>query len=301
MKGGGSEVYCLMSEDGIGTADYFKMQIATGGGTPTSRIGYLLGSFGNATSGFTIGNSRAAPLRFLTTGVEQMRITAAGNVGIGISSPASVLHVVGVENDGSSATLKIQSNTQRMLLDGNEIDAYTTGGVSNDLYLNNNSGGNVVIATGGGKVGINVNPSTYNLEVSGTAAKTGGGSWTVLSDERMKEQVKPYSDGLQQVMQINPVTYHYNARSGYDTKAEYVGVLAQQLQPVAPYMTGTTIKNGQQYLTVDNSAMTYMLVNAVKELSKQNEELRSQNSKAKSQNEALETRVQKLEELMSKN
>lgn len=139
----------------------------------------------------------------------------------------------------------------------------------------------MVLATGSGKVGINTTPTTYTLEVNGTAAKPGGGSWSALSDERMKQQVQPYTDGLQKVLQIKPVTYHYNNLSGYDTKEEHVGIIAQQLKQVAPYMTGTTKKDGQEYLTADNSAMMYMLVNAVKELAKQNEELRSEIKKLK--------------------
>lgn len=74
------------------------------------------------------------------------------------------------------------------------------------------------------------------LEVNGTAAKPGGGPWTALSDERMKQSVKPYKDGLQQVLQIKPVTYYYNNQSGYDTKVEHVGIIAQQLKEVAPYI-----------------------------------------------------------------
>jgi hypothetical protein len=56
-----------------------------------------------------------------------------------------------------------------------------------------------------------------------------------------------------------------------------VGVIAQELQDVAPYMVAVserTSENGTAYLTVDNSAMTYMLINAVKELHQDNRELR---------------------------
>ena len=57
--------------------------------------------------------------------------------------------------------------------------------------------------------------------------------------------------------------------SGYDTQKQYIGVVAQELKEVAPYMVGTFKKNETEYLNVDNGAMTYMLINAVKEQQKQ--------------------------------
>jgi hypothetical protein len=86
-----------MSEDGTDNVDNLKIQIAPGGGNPTSRIGYLFGNFGNSDYGFLIGNLRNAPLRF---GVgpgptERMRITPGGNVGIGITNPTEKLDVDG--------------------------------------------------------------------------------------------------------------------------------------------------------------------------------------------------------------
>ena len=70
-------------------------------------------------------------------------------------------------------------------------------------------------------------------------------------------------------MAISPVTYQYNRKSGFDTHPEYVGVIAQELKKVTPYMTGTFEHDGQEYLDVNNSAMTYLLINSVKEQQQQ--------------------------------
>jgi hypothetical protein len=46
-------------------------------------------------------------------------------------------------------------------------------------------------------------------------------------------------------------------------------VVAQDLQEVAPYMVGTgkiNPESNEEFLTINDSAMTYMLINAVKEL-----------------------------------
>ncbi|MBL0006820.1 MAG: tail fiber domain-containing protein [Saprospiraceae bacterium] len=119
------------------------------------------------------------------------------------------------------------------------------------------------------EVGIGtVNPG-YLLEVNGTAGKPGGGSWTNTSDARLKQNVMPYTDGLQSLLSIHPVRFQYNKRSGYDTVKEYVGVIAQDLKAIAPYMIHTSLRilpdGSTGYLDVDNSARTYMLINAVKE------------------------------------
>lgn len=84
-------------------------------------------------------------------------------VGIGTSIPDDQLHVVGVDNNGTNATLRVQSGTQEMLIDGNEIDT------SVDMYLNNNKDSGVYIARGGGQVGVGTDdvPSGYRFAVDG--------------------------------------------------------------------------------------------------------------------------------------
>ena len=49
-------------------------------------------------------------------------------------------------------------------------------------------------------------------------------------------------------------------------------------------MVGTFQKEGKEYLKVDNSAMTYMLLNSVKEQQQQIETLKVENEKLKAEN-----------------
>lgn len=116
-----------------------------------------------------------------------------------------------------------------------------------------------------GNIGIGFSSPLYKLHVNGDAAKPGGGSWITSSDKRLKQNVKPYTDGLDMVMAINPVSYQYTKESGYNSQPEYVGVIAQDLKEVAHYMVGSFKKDGEEYLSVDNSAMMYMLINGMKE------------------------------------
>ncbi len=128
-----------------------------------------------------------------------------------------------------------------------------------------------------GRVGIGTGTPAHRLELStDDAAKPGTGTWTVVSDIRMKQNIRPYTEGLSKLLQVEPVEYNYNTISGYDTKPSYVGVVAQDLQKIAPYMVGQFKKNGQEYLDINTSAMTYMMINAIKEQQKMIGELKNE-------------------------
>jgi Chaperone of endosialidase/Head domain of trimeric autotransporter adhesin len=206
-----------------------------------------------------------------------MVVRKDGNVGIGTNTPRVKLHIAnGTDADYSNDAgfVVIGSvNSSNLVFDNNEIIARSDGAGS-ILYLQS-PGGMVAI---GVVPGVNLPPS-HLLDVNGTAGKPGGGSWSTYSDVRLKQNISPYTDGLASLMKINPVSFRYNKLSGYDTKLSYVGVIAQELQKISPYMvTETTRKENPTstgYLEVDNSAMTYMLINAVKEQQKQIEELKA--------------------------
>ncbi len=142
------------------------------GSPEASATGVLFGKPSSAISGGVLydGSSNLS----LRTGGNNIRmtVTSAGDVGIGTTTPDTKLHVEGNENNGSAASLKITSGAQNMLIDGNEIDALADG-----LFLNNNSAGKVILANGGGNVGIGTSTPNRPLEVSNS-----GTSYVRVSD-----------------------------------------------------------------------------------------------------------------------
>lgn len=200
---------------------------------------------------FMLGNGSSN-----TSRSNALLVTKEGNMTIGGRLPATRLHIEGgtdASMNNSSGYMVIGAiNSTNVVFDNNEIMARNNG-VSSTLFLQN----------GGGA-----------FEIGGTAAKPGGGSWLATSDARLKNDVRPYTDGLLELLRINPVYYRYNKESGYDTQKEHIGVLAQDLQKIAPYMVNTFNRNNQEYLSVDNTAMMYMLINAVKEQQEQIEILK---------------------------
>jgi hypothetical protein len=140
--------------------------------------------------------------------------------------------------------------------------------VSNALVLGSISGVNDASATI--KVGIGTTSPAYLLHANGSAAKPGGGSWTAASDKRLKQNIKDFTGGLAILEKVRPVSFRYNGKAGLPTEKEYVGVIAQEMQKIAPYMVGEfTYQDStgaqEKYLDYDATALTYILVNAVKE------------------------------------
>jgi hypothetical protein len=70
------------------------------------------------------------------------------------------------------------------------------------------------------------------------AEKPTAGSWTGYSDIRLKQDTAAFTDGLTVLRQINPVTYRFNGLGGLSKEETHIGVIAQQVQQVAPYCIG---------------------------------------------------------------
>lgn len=265
------------------TKNLARMIILAGGnvGIGTTAPGYKLQVIGTGRfeDGVKIGGFGVVNVDAPGIVAGRFKIDSAGNVGIGTSTPSSKLTVVGgsidvtgefIVRNSLAPSTNFGQLTHTFGGGGNtHLDSYGT----SELYFNRFSLNPVHIgdlSTGtnflpNGNVGIGSQTPTAMLSVNGTADKPGGGSWAAFSDSRLKKEVTSYEDGLSTLLKISPVKYHYNELAGCDTKQEYVGVIAQQLQEIAPYMVGNFEKNGKEYLKVDNSAMTYMLINSVKE------------------------------------
>lgn len=85
-----------------------------------------------------------------------------------------------------------------------------------------------------GNVGIGTTVPDQLLSVNGNASKVGGGTWATFSDQRLKQDINPFTDGLSVLKAIRPVTFRYNGKFGYPAFKSYVGIIAQEIQSVAP-------------------------------------------------------------------
>ena len=196
------------------------------------------------------------------------------------------------------------------------LGRYENNGVASrtqlDIKLTDNSFNThtkVMSLRANGNVGVGTTAPTQLLSVNGTAGKVGGGAWATFSDRRIKKNVAAYTDGLEKLMKIQPKTFQYNGKGGYkDDGKTYYGIIAQEIQKVAPYMVNEVeTEDFKDQLSYDGTALTYMLVNAVKE---QQKELESQEEKLAAfqaqvedllkQNTALKAQADKVDALNDK-
>jgi uncharacterized small protein (DUF1192 family) len=155
------------------------------------------------------------------------------------------------------------------------------------------------------------NPS-YQLQLStDSAAKPSTSTWTIASDRRVKKDIRPYTNGLSIIKGINPVWFKYNGKAGFpDDNQNHIGVIGQEIVKVAPYTVNTfkaklnpQDKKETDPLNFNPHALTFDLINSVKELdanitilTQENKELKKENSQLKAEIGALKVRLVKLEE-----
>jgi hypothetical protein len=117
-------------------------------------------------------------MHFGTNGVERMRITSSGNVGIGTTSPSSLLHIKGVDpiltiQDTSTGTVNA-SSTLRLGESGagGVLDVYwdikqASDSLNTHLEINHSSNGNHFTILDGGNVGIGTTSPEDRLDIVG--------------------------------------------------------------------------------------------------------------------------------------
>jgi len=148
-------------------------------------------------------------------------------------------------------------------------------------YQIGSSAGNGLILSGG-YVQLLCNGAGY-LEVDGSgniiingsiAQKASGTTWNNPSDVRLKDNITAYTDGLEKILQINPKTWTYNGLAKTTKGQAGLGVIADEIQTVLPNTVSTysvklnpTDELNTDVKQFDATEITWLLVNAVKELS----------------------------------
>jgi len=223
-----------------------------------------------------------------------------GNIGAGTIAPTEQLHVngnlkIGLLNSGTTqpagygdAIIFSGAPDVSATFDGENSDPISLRrfNVASDqselrLIIGDNNQVQDAFSIGYGNFA-----EVFRFETAGAAKKPGGGTWAATSDKRTKKDITNFSDGLNVLTQINPVNFKYNGL--YNTTengVDYVGIIAQDVKKVAPYMIGSyeasktkdsAIK--EEILNYDGGTyMLYILVNSVKEQQEQIEKLKKSN------------------------
>jgi hypothetical protein len=131
------------------------------------------------------------------------------------------------------------------------------------------SGGNLaasseLVFTSGGSLGVGTSTPSQKLEVTGNVLAT---AFFHSSDERLKDNIQDI-DGLALIEQLRGVSFDWKKDGVAD-----MGVIAQEVEKVAPYLVSTNPDTGMKAVHYD--AMIAPLIEASKELHAENEMLKT--------------------------
>lgn len=254
------------------------------GGTGTTSTLTLRSTSGVGTTGadivFQVGNNGAT---------EAARILNSGFFGIGVS-PTSLLHVQ--KNQNAATQIVAQNTTVGTAAQANVSAAadtisaqfgasssgFTAYGTlvantgflycTNWIIMSDSGGGYFSVATGGNAERMRI-ASTGALRLNtygvGTLTSDASGNITAVSDERVKDILGTFDTGLDAIMHLRPIRYHYKEASGLDTISTYAGFSAQNVMTVIPEAVGRSTAPGSmtgECLSLSVNPIIAALVNA---------------------------------------
>jgi len=150
---------------------------------------------------------------------------------------------------------------------------------TNRNILNCTSGGDIadydaryVDSAGDTMTGNLIIAGNSNIEIQGT------GTIIMSSDERLKSEIVTLKDSTSKINQLRPVHFKWK-----ENNKEAAGLIAQELEKIFPHLVQKSNLNNT--LTVDYIQLTPYLINAIQELSNENQKIKNELCKSKHQSE----------------
>jgi len=191
-----------------------------------------------------------------------LTLTPGGNVGIGTSSPASSLHIVGA----NYSQLQLQNTAS-----------------AHQWQIFAESGDNVLKF-------YDANDADY-FYINST------GAFFSTSDRRLKKDIAPLSSVLERALKLEPVSYRLKA--GSESSPKSIGFIAQDVEPLFPEVVSESDgRKGLAYgqmVTVAIGAVQELN----QKVDAENARLRDELKQQAAENADLHARLEKLEQLVS--
>ena len=219
---------------------------------------------GNSSNGGTaITTDTSGTLNIVTgsgSGANAITIDASQNVGIGTSSPNEKLTVAGnVRANGANGFSSIG-------------DGVFLSNRADGLYVIQQSNSPVIFYTNNTER-MRIDSSGGLILAGSTAQKATGTTWSNPSDQRLKNNIRDYTKGTAELMQVRVKEWEYNGKGGTIDGTKGIGVIADEIMTVLP----NTVENYNAKLNSDDeetteikkfdaTEITWLLVKTVQEL-----------------------------------
>ena len=208
---------------------------------------------------------------FVTGGIEHLRITSTGNIGISNVSPSERLHVRGkiasevqfLNNGGVNVNMPCYS-----FLTNSNTGMYNA--ATNSIGFVTNANERVRINPAG-YVGIGTTAPLYPLHVaaqSNNISIQADFDIVAYSDARLKTDLTPITSALEKIDKITGYTFH---RIGTSNAQKVAGVISQEVREVLPEVV---YENPDGIMSVAYGNMSALLIEAIKELKKEVAEIK---------------------------
>ena len=244
----------------------------SGSGVPIGRLDVIGAGTTSSTNNLVLRNSNLDTI---------MRVRNDGRIGIGYNGTTygRTMNLGGTginfytANEGAFGGAVFPTDTSLILWSNSN---------TNNYLIMQPSWGNVGIGTYtpnsklhvNGRVGIGGNTIAVNgqLELSADEGrKPSTSTWTIASDARLKKIDGSYTKGLADILQLNPITYHYKSvgKRQFDEKVlntQSIGFTAQDVQKIFPEAVGT---DDDGYLSLNIHPILIATINAFKDQQKQ--------------------------------
>ena len=279
-------------------------------------------------------NSRNNQLKFYTIldpdaddGILRMIIDTNGNIGVGTNDPKTIFQIDGTDalripvgDEAEKDNFENLAGQIRYNSTNSQFEGYGPGGtwgslggvtdVTKDTYISaeNNPGDDNnqlkfytvdierMIIDANGNVGIGTSSPSYKLDVNGDMEAT---SYNATSDERLKENIKPIMNSLSKIIDLRGVNFTWIEDSSKNLQS---GLIAQEVESVISeaVTTGTSKnKNGFYQKSINYSAIVPYLIEAVKELSIENQNLKRDLENLRIKEEENTENIKKYDKLIS--
>jgi hypothetical protein len=233
--------------------------------------GVTAGSYGSSTAIPVLNVDSFGRVTSLTTNAVSTTITLAAGSGSGSVSGGGTLTVsggTGITTSASGSTFTVNnSGVTGLTGTTNQVSVSgSTGSVTLSLPQNVHTGTNFQVNS----LGVGTGPTGTAGEIRATNNIT-----AYYSDDRLKTRLGNIENALAKVMTLNGFQYEANETAqalGYTVKPE-IGLSAQEVQAVLPEVV-VPAPIDDKYLTIHYERVIPLLVEAIKELSREVEELK---------------------------